>query len=99
MLGSRLSVHIVLILIMLSLTIFMLYSHVSVITRCRLQSKKSILSTNVDKKLLETDFLIAICRPFGNKKTVPSDFDPRLSIVKSIFDCRLSGVVMLFSAC
>ena len=32
--------------------------------------------------------------PNGNRNTVSSDFDPRLSIVKSAFDCRLSGVIM-----
>ena len=26
------------------------------------------------------------------KNTVSSDFDPRLSIVRSVFDCRISGV-------
>ena len=61
----------------------------------RRQSKTSILSTNVDQKSLETEFLIAICRPTGDKwqlKTLSSDFDPRSSIVKSVFDCRLPGV-------
>ena len=33
----------------------------------RRQWKTSILSTNIDKKLLETEFLIAICRPNGDK--------------------------------
>ena len=40
---------------------------------------------NVDKKLLETEFLIAICRPTGDKwlsKTLfLATFDPRSSIV------------------
>ena len=31
------------------------------------QSKMLILSTNVDQKSLETEFLIAICRPTGDK--------------------------------
>ena len=52
--------------------------------------------TNVDQKLFETEFSIAICRPTGDKwqlKTLfLAIFDPRSSIVPSIFDCRLSGV-------
>ena len=55
-----------------------------------------ILSTNVDQKSLETEFSIAICRPTGDKcqsKTLfIAIFYPRSSIVKSVFDCRLSGV-------
>ena len=51
------------------------------------QSKTSILSTNVDQKSLETEFSIVVCRLFL------SIFDPRLSIVKRVFDCRLPGVV------
>ena len=62
----------------------------------RRQSKTFILSMNVDKKSLETEFSIAICRPTGNKwqkkHTVSSYFDLHFSIVKSILDCRLSGV-------
>ena len=52
-----------------------------------------ILSTNVDKKLLETEFLIAICRPSGNiwqfKTLFLVIFDP----CSLFFDCRLSCVV------
>ena len=33
----------------------------------RRQSKTSILSTNEDKKSLETEFLIAFCRQTGDK--------------------------------
>ena len=33
----------------------------------RRQSKTLIVSTNVDQRSLETEFLIAICRPTGNK--------------------------------
>ena len=54
------------------------------------------LSTNVDQKWLETESLIAIYRPIGDKwqsKHYFSDFcDPRSSIVRNVFDCRLSGV-------
>ena len=32
------------------------------------------------------------------ENTVSSDFDPLSSIVKSVFDCRLSGVVILLNA-
>ena len=62
------------------------------------QAKTLILSTNVDQKSLGTVFSIAICRPTGDKwqsKTLfLALFDPRASIVKSIFDCRLSGVMI-----
>ena len=56
------------------------------------QSKTLILSTNVNQKLLETEFSIAICQ-MAIENTVSSN--PRSSIVinvKSVFDCRLSGV-------
>ena len=57
----------------------------------RWQSKTLIL------KKLETEFLIAICRQTGDKwqsKTLfLAIFDPRSSIVKSVLDCRLSGVI------
>ena len=60
-------------------------------------SKTAILSRNVDQKSLETEFLIAIFRHTGNKwqsKTLfLSIFDPRSSIVDSVFDCRLPGVL------
>ena len=63
----------------------------------RRQSKTLILSVSIGKKLVETEFSIAICCPTGNKwqlkNTVSSDFDPRLSIFKSVFVCRLSGVM------
>ena len=39
------------------------------------------LSTNVDLRLLETEFSIDICQPRHS------------SIVQSIFDCRLFGVI------
>ena len=59
----------------------------------RRQLKMPILSTNLDKKSLETEFSIAICRPTGDKwqsKTLFLEiFDPCLSIVQSVFDCRL----------
>ena len=28
--------------------------------------------------------------------TVPSDFDPRSSIVKDVFDCHLSSVILVW---
>ena len=67
------------------------------ITPGRRQSKTSMLSTNfVDQNSLEIEFSIAICRPIGDKwqsKTLfLSIFDPRSSIVKSVFDCHLPGV-------
>ena len=61
----------------------------------RWQSKTFIQSTNSDQKLLETEFSIGICRPTGDKWQLKTLFlailDPRSSIVKSVFDCRLSG--------
>ena len=65
----------------------------------RRQSKTSILSKNVDKKLLEIEFMIAICHPIGDKwqlKTLfLAIFDPPSSIVKSDFDGSLPGVLKL----
>ena len=65
----------------------------------RQQSKTLILSTNIDQKLLETEFLIAICRPTDDKwqsKTLfLVIFDPFLSIIKSVLDCRLSCVLTM----
>ena len=59
------------------------------------QSKTLILSTNVDQTSLETEFSTAICRQSGDKwqsKTLLiAIFDPRSSVVKNVFDCRLSG--------
>ena len=55
-----------------------------------------ILWRNVDKKLLETEFLIAICCHIGDnwqsKTLFQSIFDPPLSIYDSIFNCRLPSV-------
>ena len=71
----------------------------TVITPGRRQSKTSMLLTNIDQKSLETEFLIAICRPTGDKWQSKMLFlaisYPRSSIVKSVFDCRLPSVVML----
>ena len=58
-----------------------------------------ILSRKVDQKLIETVFLIAICRPTGDKwqsKTLfLSIFDPCSSIVGDVFYCRLPGVYLV----
>ena len=53
--------------------------------------KASILLTNVDQKLSETVF---DCHLSPNQKHCFSDFDPRSSIVKSVFDCRPSDVLL-----
>ena len=54
---------------------------------------------NVDKKSLEIEFSIAICRPPGDKRQWKtlflSIFDPCPSIFKSVFDCRLPGVIVV----
>ena len=59
---------------------------------------KSIPSTYVDQQSLETEFSFAICRPTGDKwqsnTLFQAVFDPRSSIVKSVFDCRLTGVCL-----
>ena len=64
----------------------------------RRQSKTLILSTNGDQKLQEKEFSIAICRPTGDnwksKTLFLSIFDSRSLTVKSLFDCRLSGMSM-----
>ena len=58
--------------------------------------KTPILSRNVGQKSEETVFVIANCRPTGDKwqsKTLfLSIFRPRSSIVDYVFDCRLPGV-------
>ena len=60
------------------------------------QLKTPILSRNVDQKSIETVFLIAICRQWGDKWQSKilflSIFYPRPSIVDNIFDCHLSSV-------
>ena len=65
-------------------------------TSARRQSKTLIRSTNIDQKSLETELSIAIYRPTSDKwqsKTLlMAIFDSRSSIVKSVFDYRLSGV-------
>ena len=52
---------------------------------------------NADQKSIETAVSIAICRPIGDKwqsKTLfLAIFYPRSSIVESVFDCSLPGVV------
>ena len=67
----------------------------------RRQLKTLILWMNAEQKSFETEFSISVCRPTGGKwksKTLfQVTFDPRLSIVKSIFDCRLSGVFSVYS--
>ena len=71
-----------------------------IFTPGRCQSKMLILSTNVDQRLLETEFLIAICRLTSDKcqsKTLfQAIFYLHLSIVKSVFDCCLSDVILVY---
>ena len=53
-----------------------------------------ILSRNVDRKSLETEFSIAIWRHTGDKwQSKISISDLCLLIVDSLFDCRLPGVI------
>ena len=55
-----------------------------------------ILSMNVDKKNVRIRFLIVICHLTGDKKHIKTlflgIFDLHSTIVKSLFDCHLSGV-------
>ena len=66
----------------------------------RRQSKTPILLRNVDQKSLETEFPIAIRRHTSVKwqsiTLFLSIFDPRSSIVDSVFDCRLPGVIKFY---
>ena len=60
----------------------------------RRQPKTLILLTNVDQKSFETVFDCQLSpdrRQMAIENTVSSDFDPCSSIVKSVFDCRMSG--------
>ena len=72
-------------------------------TPVRRHSKTSLLSTNVDQKLFETEFLIAINRPTGDKwqskMLFLASFDPRSLIVKSVFDCHLPSVMFIIGKC
>ena len=73
--------------------------HTCLLTPGRRQWEMLVLSRNVDQKSLKTVFLIAICRHTGDKwqsKTLfLSIFDQRSSIVDSVFDCHLPGVLLL----
>ena len=57
-----------------------------------------IPSKNVDLKSIETVFSIAICShtvdKWQSKALLLSIFNPCLSIVEIVFDCRLPGVVL-----
>ena len=72
--------------------------YVRLITLGRRQSKTLMLSTNVNQKSLKTEFLIAVCCLTGDKWQSKTLFlailDPRSSIVKSVFDCRLPSLLM-----
>ena len=60
----------------------------------RRQSKTPILTRNVDQKSIET------LATNGNQKTLfLSIFDPRLSIVDSVFDCRQPRVILFQIKC
>ena len=60
------------------------------------KSPETVFSISICRpKSLETELSIAICRQMTIENTVSSDFDPRTSIVKSVYDCRLFGVISL----
>ena len=59
------------------------------------QPQTLILSTNVDQRFRNRGFDCHLSADWRQKaiiNTVSIDFDPRSSIVKSVFDFRLSGV-------
>ena len=58
------------------------------LTPDRRQSKTLILSTNEDQKYLETVFNCYLT-------LFLAIIDPRSSIVKSVFDCHISGVFLV----
>ena len=70
------------------------------VTPDRRQSKAFILSTNEDqnpeKQRFRLLFVATEWRQMAIENTVSNDFDPRSSIVNSVFDCRLSGAKRLF---
>ena len=67
----------------------------TVLTSDRRQSKTLLPSTNVGQKSLET-YLSTDWRQMAIENTVSIDFEPRSSIVKSVFDCRLTGVAHVY---
>ena len=79
-------------------------SYLKEVTKClritpdRGQSKSFNQSTNVNQKLLEIEFLIAICRLTGDKWQSKTLFLAIIglcsSMVQSVFDCRLFSVRM-----
>ena len=59
------------------------------------QSKMLIISTNIDQKIvINRDFDCQNGDKWLSKTLFLAIFDPRSSIVKSIFDCRPSGVIL-----
>ena len=69
-----------------------------IITPDRQHSKTLILLANIDQNSMK-QFSIAICRETGykwqSKTLILAIFYPRLSIVKSVFDCHLSSVILV----
>ena len=61
------------------------------ITPGRRQSKTLIISTNEDKKSIETEFVARL----AIVNTVSCDYYSRSSIVKRVFDCRLLGMFII----
>ena len=61
----------------------------------RQHSNMSIPSTNIDQKLLETEFLIAICRLTGDRWQSKTLFLAILICIRQllrVFDCHLPGM-------
>ena len=53
----------------------------------RRQSKALILSANVDKKMFETEFSIAICRPTGDTWKLKTLFLVIFNLRSSVVEC------------
>ena len=69
---------------------FCLIGNLRVNTPDRGQSKTLILSMKVDQKSLETEFLIAICRPTGDKWQSKTLFLAIFYLCSSsVFDCPM----------
>ena len=68
---------------------------ISVFSPGRWKWKKLILSMNVDQKFYKQSFQLPFVAQLATKWQFLAIFDPGVSIVKSFFDCRLSGVMFL----
>ena len=66
-----------------------------ILTPDRWQSNTLILSANEDQNSRNQSFRLLFGDKWQLKTLFLSVFDPRPSIVKSVFDCHLSGVLLV----